>query len=271
MPFKCDTIFASYSLLLLGSIIALICGAISWSRTQSYSLPLPSWLPVITTLLPPLTVTVLAAISILIPRTRANATAATNVAQRALFLIDQAHSILSTIIATLALAYLFPENILSCRLEQQWQTYFSARNAGAIRSIQDTFQCCGLRSTHDRAWPFKDRTHGDDACERQLGFRQSCFAPWREEQRSVSWMIFVAAVLVWAVKVGYIQVVRRRNASWMETRASRGNTEYQRITNAERREIEHDGDLENDPGSGENRRAILPQADPEYGNEWEER
>ncbi|PLB52469.1 hypothetical protein P170DRAFT_507261 [Aspergillus steynii IBT 23096] len=273
MPTKCDTTFLFYSLLCLSSTIALIFGALSWSRTLSLSLPLPTWLPVLTTLLSPLTVTALAAIGILIPRTPTNAAAANSAIQRALFFIDQAHSILSTIIATLALAYLFPENILSCHLDHQWQSYFSARNAAPIRSIQDTFQCCGLRSIHDRAWPFKDKAHGDDACEKQLGFRRSCFEPWREQQRSVSWMIFVAAVLVWGVKVGYIQVFRRRNSSWMDRRAARGASDYQRITNAEGHEHEEDGDLENHDAAGENRRTILPQANPEYtgSNEWTER
>lgn len=78
------------------------------------------------------------------------------------------------------------------------------KNAHAIRSIQDKFRCCGLRSLHDRAWPFKDRTHGDNACELQLGYQSSCFAPWREKQQNTSWMIFAAVIIVFAVKVGLL-------------------------------------------------------------------
>lgn len=57
----------------------------------------------------------------------------------------------------------------------------------------------------------------------------------------------------------------------MEARASRGNAEYQRITDAEGREDEQDGDLQNGIRAGENGRTILPQANPHYSNEWDER
>ena len=113
-------------------------------------------------------------------------------------------TIMSTIADTVALAYLFPDRILSCNLEQQWQGFFQLKNAHAIRSIQDEFRCCGLRSLHDRAWPFKDRTHGDNACELQLGYQRSCFAPWREQQQNTSWMIFAAVSFVFAAKVGLL-------------------------------------------------------------------
>ena len=101
----------------------------------------------------------------------------------------------------MALAYLYPENILTCRLEQEWQEYFRSKDAQPIRTIQDEFRCCGFRSIHDRAWPFKDRTHGDDACEVQLGYGQSCLVPWMQQQQSASWMVFAAAVLTLLMKV----------------------------------------------------------------------
>lgn len=117
-------------------------------------------------------------------------------------ILNQIQTIISTIVATVALAYIFPDGILSCNLDQQWQAFFQSKNSHAIRSIQDEFRCCGLRSLHDRAWPFKDRNHGDNACELQLGYQRSCFAPWREHQQSTSWMVFAAAVFVFAAKVG---------------------------------------------------------------------
>jgi hypothetical protein len=114
---------------------------------------------------------------------------------------DQLLAILPTVLATLALAYLYPESILGCRLDQQWQSFFQAKDSRAIRSIQDSLRCCGLRSIHDRAWPFKDKDHGDDACQLQLGYDRSCFAPWRQQQQGVAWMVVTAAVLIWATKV----------------------------------------------------------------------
>ncbi|KAK4142010.1 uncharacterized protein C8A04DRAFT_30413 [Dichotomopilus funicola] len=42
----------------------------------------------------------------------------------------------------------------TCTLSTQWQSLYSSKNEPAIRAIQDTLNCCGFRSTRDRAWPF---------------------------------------------------------------------------------------------------------------------
>ncbi|RHZ59255.1 uncharacterized protein CDV56_105769 [Aspergillus thermomutatus] len=181
-----------------------------------------------------------------------------------LSIVDQLYSILSTVIATVALAYIFPENILSCRLEQQWQSYFRAKNAQAIRTIQDNLQCCGLRSTHDRAWPFKDRNHGDNACELQLGYPRSCLAPWQEQQRVASWMVFAAAVLIWTMRIGFPHISRRR-PSWMSAFRTRETPDYQRITQAEEVDEEGNGERTNDAEQG---RTLLPHEESGYSNEW---
>ena len=165
-------------------------------------LPLPTWVPALATLNSPTTVLTLIATRIVF--TRLNNDTARNYQWNTISgILNHAQTAISTIVATLALAYLFPDRILLCNLDQQWQGFFKSKNSQAIRSIQDEFQCCGLRSIHDRAWPFKDRTHGDNACELQLGYQRSCFAPWREYQQRTSWMVFAAAVLVLAAKVGF--------------------------------------------------------------------
>lgn len=175
----------------------------SWARTTTVILPLPTWIPVIATFIPPITVLTLIAMRVFFPRlnseTPCNARWSTISG-----ILNQTQTIISTITATVALAYLFPDRILSCNLDQQWQVFFQSKNSHAIRSIQDEFRCCGLRSLRDRAWPFKDRDHGDNACQVQLGYQRSCFVPWREHQQSTSWMVFAAAVLVFAVKVSLL-------------------------------------------------------------------
>lgn len=153
------------------------------------------------TLLSPLTTITIVTNKVLSRRT---ANVPNTLRSRIVSIADQLHSVLLTAIATVALTYLFPDNILSCHLEQQWQSYFQAKDTQSIRAIQDGFQCCGLRSIRDRAWPFKDRNHGDNACEVQLGYRQSCFMPWSEQQQTASWMVFAAAALSWAVKVSFM-------------------------------------------------------------------
>lgn len=109
-------------------------------------------------------------------------------------------TILPTVLATISATYIFPSDN-NCHLEQAWQTYYHNKDVNAIRSIQDRLQCCGLRSTRDRAWPFKDRTHDDTACEQSIGYRQSCLAPWSDNERKVAVLVFVAAVLGWGIKV----------------------------------------------------------------------
>jgi hypothetical protein len=117
--------------------------------------------------------------------------------------VDQLLTILPAVIATIALSYLSPGEILTCRLEEQWKSYFQSKNVRAIRAIQDGLQCCGFRSIHDRAWPFKDATHGDNACELQFGYGRSCLVPWREQEENATWMVFTAAVLAFVLKVHY--------------------------------------------------------------------
>lgn len=130
--------------------------------------------------------------------------------------MEQFLTIVPAVIATLALTYIYPNRIVTCSLEQQWQSYFHTRDSRAIRTIQDGLQCCGLRSTHDRAWPFKDSTHGDNACELQFGYQRSCLGTWEETEQSVAWMVFTAAVLAFIVKVFYFQRVLSMNRSLMQ-------------------------------------------------------
>jgi hypothetical protein len=173
----------------------------SWARTAALHLPLPTWVPAIATLLSPITVLTLIAMRVFFPRSN-NETPGNCRWSTVFGILNQMQTVISTIVATVALAYLFPDRFLSCELDQQWLALFQSKNSHAIRSIQDEFQCCGLRSLHDRAWPFKDRNHGDNACELQLRYQRSCFAPWREHQQRTSWMVFAAAVFVFVAKVG---------------------------------------------------------------------
>lgn len=116
------------------------------------------------------------------------------------FAVNQSITLLPVIIATLTATYISPSDN-NCHLEQTWQSYYHNKDVHSIRTIQDQLQCCGLRSTRDRAWPFKDRNHGDDACERTTGYTQSCLQPWSEQERRVAVLVFAAAVLGWGIKV----------------------------------------------------------------------
>ncbi|KAL4882531.1 hypothetical protein BJY04DRAFT_186359 [Aspergillus karnatakaensis] len=263
MPFKLDTSSAIYTVLLLASALSVILGALSWIRTSGFFLPLPAWVPILATLLPPLTLAALVTARVLFQPTSRTSIRWTQAFQ----IINHLHTVLLTVIVTVALAYLLPDATLSCHLEQQWQSFFQQKNSHVIRAIQDGFQCCGLRSIHDRAWPFKDKTHGDNACELQLGYRRSCFGPWREMQQGTSWMVFAAVVCVLVAKVGVAQLSGRR-ASWMDTRSLGGRREHQRIAGVEGEAglEEADGDVEQD---GDVRRTLLPHARQGQENVWD--
>ncbi|KAI9376620.1 hypothetical protein BJX61DRAFT_538703 [Aspergillus egyptiacus] len=246
---KLDTTSVINVLLVLTSIVSLVLGALSWNSTDVVFLPLPTWLPVLATFLPIFTGFTIATARFLLKNN-------TNYRAHMLQVLNHAHTMLTTVIGVIALAYIYPEATLACHLNEKWQYFFQHKDVRAIRSIQDRFQCCGLRSTLDRAWPFRDREHGNNACELQLGYRRSCLGPWRDTQRNASWMVFAAAAMS-------AQLFRRR-ASWMSTRLRGNGREPQRISEA--RPEEADGDTEAD---AEPRRTLLPQSRPGQENMWD--
>jgi len=182
--------------LLVAALVSLIIGAFAWAGSNRFY-PLLAPLAGSGTLLPVVTI----AIPIL-AKALINAKSLKERIHIIKVIVEQFLTIVPVVIATLALTYIYPSRIVSCSLEQQWQSYFHTKDSRAIRTIQDGLQCCGLRSIHDRAWPFKDSTHGDNACELQFGYRRSCLDPWKETEQNLAWMVFTAAVLAFIVKFG---------------------------------------------------------------------
>ncbi|KAE8310799.1 hypothetical protein BDV41DRAFT_566254 [Aspergillus transmontanensis] len=174
---------------------------IAWARTTTLYLPLPISLSATTTILPILTPILLFLARFLSNQSTTGANTPTFRNRFITSLISYLLTILPSGLATLALTYLFAPDLLVCQLNNQWQSYYHNKDSRAIRAIQDSLHCCGFRSVKDRAWPFKDRTHGDDACVRQIGYDRACLGPWEQEDKSAAWMVFWAAVLVLVVKV----------------------------------------------------------------------
>ncbi|KAB8254739.1 hypothetical protein BDV32DRAFT_142625 [Aspergillus pseudonomiae] len=174
---------------------------IAWARTTTLYLPLPVSLSATTTILPILTPILLFLAKFLSnpPTTGTNTPTFRN--RFVASVISYLLTILPSGLATLALTYLFAPDLLVCQLNNQWQSYYHNKDSRAIRAIQDSLHCCGFRSVKDRAWPFKDKSHGDDACVRQIGYDRACLGPWEREDKSAAWMVFWAAVLVLVVNV----------------------------------------------------------------------
>lgn len=71
-----------------------------------------------------------------------------------------------------------------------------------MRRIQDAFQCCGLASMKDMAWPFPDANHAAEACMVRYEERSTaCMDPWRDEERKVAIMLLIVPVMVFLWKV----------------------------------------------------------------------
>jgi len=110
--------------------------------------------------------------------------------------------IYSSVVITLLGTHAGPPAGLNCGLESQWTRLFRQKNAEAIRTIQDAFHCCGLMNAHDRAWPFPDKEHKADACQKQLGYDRGCLGVWRREEQRVAglMMAVVGFVTLWQVR-----------------------------------------------------------------------
>jgi hypothetical protein len=109
--------------------------------------------------------------------------------------------IYESVMATLGLTYLVPTDAFNCGLEQQWLRLFSGKNGDAIRAIQDKHNCCGLRSTLDKAWPFPDKTHKANACVVAFKRTKACLEEWRQDQQATAGLFLLAVLLVFAAKV----------------------------------------------------------------------
>lgn len=118
-----------------------------------------------------------------------------------------AQLIYETIIVTLAATYVVPSPNLSCGLDSRWRVLYSKRDARSIRRIQDAFDCCGLNSLRDRAWPFKNNAREDGNCVDMFHRQRSCAKDWRSAERGTAGLVLIVALGVFIVKLLSIVVV----------------------------------------------------------------
>ncbi|ORX99286.1 hypothetical protein BCR34DRAFT_139767 [Clohesyomyces aquaticus] len=122
--------------------------------------------------------------------------------------------IYSSVVLTLLGTHAGPPSGLDCGLEQRWKNMFSLKDSEGIRAIQDAFECCGLVNSHDRAWPFQDKTHDIHACETAFGRNTGCMGAWRREEQRMGGLLIgvVSMVLVWQLAIIAIPTNR---SSWL--------------------------------------------------------
>lgn len=79
---------------------------------------------------------------------------------------------------------------------------YSHKRVERIKTIQDVFNCCGLKNSRDMAWPFPDKTHTPRSCEETFGRTNGCLGQWKAEEQRVAGiqMAVVALVFLWQVR-----------------------------------------------------------------------
>ena len=110
-------------------------------------------------------------------------------------------TIYEAVVATLAGTYFHPLSSLQCGLDERWAALFRNKNEQTIKRIQDAFECCGLHSVLDKAWPFEGHGNKPNTCTTRFARSTSCFTSWRAEERRVASLMLVVVLLVFAWKV----------------------------------------------------------------------
>ena len=121
----------------------------------------------------------------------------------------------STAVITLLGTHTGPASSLLCNLNDRWLSLYRAKDGNAIKTIQDTFKCCGLHSVVDKAYPFPDKNNGKDACEKSFGRTISCFESWRGQEQGMSGVLMgvVGLVVIWQVGNRSVASGSRRRTS----------------------------------------------------------
>lgn len=124
-----------------------------------------------------------------------------------------------TVLATLAGTHISPPLSLNCGLRERWQSLYQAKDEGSVRRIQDTFDCCGLTSVKDMAWPFPTADRSANACVERFERDTPCLEPWKAEERKVAILLLVVpvAVFVWMVVIALSPTTQ---SAWLPSQLS---------------------------------------------------
>ncbi|KAH6971318.1 hypothetical protein EDB80DRAFT_101158 [Ilyonectria destructans] len=100
------------------------------------------------------------------------------------FILQTLQALVTTILATLLFEDVVSSSTLDCKLDTTWMAMFRAHDATGIRGIQDTFDCCGLNSVRDRAYPFPGTT--PSTCAKTYGRTLPCRGPWKSATKATA-------------------------------------------------------------------------------------
>lgn len=113
----------------------------------------------------------------------------------------------TTVLATLYATHLVPSESWECGLATRWQRLFRAKDARAVRAVQDALQCCGFRSVRDMAWPFPP---ADIPCAARFDRALACRGPWGKALRRGAGVELGVVLAVGVLQVSQNFILRRR-------------------------------------------------------------
>ncbi|KAF7547078.1 hypothetical protein G7Z17_g7985 [Cylindrodendrum hubeiense] len=142
---------------------------------------------------------------------RSTSASPNSLTQIAPFIIQTLQGLVTTILATLFTEGFASSQALDCKLDTAWMSMFRAHDAAGIRGIQDAFNCCGLNSVKDRAYPFPGM--GASTCAETYGRTLPCRGPWKSATQATS-----GAEVAVAVVVGLMQIINLLVAKWTASR-----------------------------------------------------
>ncbi|KAH7016108.1 uncharacterized protein B0I36DRAFT_336713 [Microdochium trichocladiopsis] len=147
-------------------------------------------------------------------------------ARAALPMLQVFQGILTVVLATLLSQTMTQNATTGCLAQGAWQGMWSAHDRRGIERIQDAFDCCGLNSVKDRAWP------RDGTCSSLYGRNSACGKPWEAALRRGS-----ALDLGVCLVLGFIQLwqasrffLSRSGGAWAELgRGDGGSNGYRQL------------------------------------------
>ncbi|RSL90194.1 hypothetical protein CEP51_000870 [Fusarium floridanum] len=136
------------------------------------------------------------------------------IAKLAPLIVQVLQGLATTILATILFETILPSSTLDCVLETQWMRMFRAHDAGGIQSIQDAYDCCGLNTVKDRAYPF---TPGKaKTCAERYERDVACKGPWRGALQKTSGVDLIIVIVVGLMqdKMICLALVKDGMSSW---------------------------------------------------------
>lgn len=214
MTYTRKQVVTSFSVLYL--IIATALAGYASSRATTRSVPISKALTGLTTALPLLSGLLLECGYDLTRREERRQNLSRGKIQRPPLVIiaNTIIFIYSTVVITLLGTHAGPPSGLDCGLRKRWETMFKSKNAEAIRTIQDAFECCGLINSRDMAWPFPDKTHDTHACENMFRRNTGCMGAWKAEEKQIAGLLLGAVGMVFIWQFAIIAIPTQRE-SWL--------------------------------------------------------